>query len=218
MLADFCRGEKEHTLIVHLGMSGALFFSGRPPRERHEHFGVLLEGGEWLIYKDPRRFGCILSAAGDGCAHPLICNIGAEPLTAKFNGAFLRDALRGRKTAVKNALMNGGIVAGVGNIYASESLFAAGIRPQTVAGKLNAEKCATLAKAVKHTLRRALRAGGSTMRDFSGADGEQGMFQMEWKVYGRAGMPCLDCGAVVRVLRLGGRASYFCPRCQPAQR
>ena len=218
LLVDLARAQKTQTMIVHLGMTGMLFFESRPPKkkpEAHEHLGFLFDNDVYMLYRDPRRFGCVL-LADDADNHPLIRGIGAEPLSSQFNGKFLREKWRGKKIPVKTALMDGNIVCGVGNIYASESLFLAGIRPQTRASHLDEKQCAALAKAVKDILRRALKAGGSTIRDFANENGEAGHFQMQWNVYGRGGMPCRRCGGFVVGIQQNNRTSYYCPRCQPA--
>lgn len=211
-------GEKQKamTMIIHLGMTGALFFASRRPiGEKHEHVGFLLPDGEYLIFRDPRRFGCIL-LSDDAGNHPLISAIGIEPLSASFNGAYLCKQWRGKKTAVKSALMDGGIVAGIGNIYAAEALFLAGIHPAIRAGYLSPAQCGKIAKAVKAILRMALKAGGSTIRDYVNSDGEAGHFQMQWKVYERAGMPCAKCPAQIEAIRQNNRTTFYCPRCQPS--
>ncbi|MGI9337735.1 MAG: bifunctional DNA-formamidopyrimidine glycosylase/DNA-(apurinic or apyrimidinic site) lyase [Gammaproteobacteria bacterium] len=217
LLADMQnnKGEKT-TMIVHLGMTGALFFSARKPvKAKHEHIGFLLPDGEYLVYRDPRRFGCIL-LSDDAGNHPLIRAIGREPLAASFNGAFLHQQWRGKKTAVKSALMDGGIVAGIGNIYAAEALFLAGICPTIRAGLLTLSQCRQIAKAVKTILRDALKAGGSTIRDFVNSDGEAGHFQMQWRVYERGGMQCTRCPSRITAIRQNNRTTYYCPRCQPS--
>ena len=199
-------------LIIHLGMSGSLFFSPSPPREKHEHIGARV-GGRFLIYKDPRRFGCFVHCAGAPDLHPLLRGLGPEPLSAAFSGAALFRLLQNRKTPIKTALMNSRLIAGVGNIYASESLHLAGVAPQTLAGDIDSERARRLAAAIKKTLRKAIAAGGSTIRDFANADGAPGYFQMQWRVYGRDGERC-GCGGVVQKIRQNGRATYYCPECQ----
>lgn len=200
-------------LLAHLGMSGVLYFSSSPPRKTmHEHFGLKI-GERFLIYKDPRRFGCVVFCEGEIDSHPLLKNMGPEPLSAAFDGAVLRARLRGRATPLKNALMDGKVVAGIGNIYAAESLHMAGIRPQTPARKLSAVRAEKLAAAIKNVLRRAIQSGGSTLRDFAKADGAPGYFQTQWKVYGREGARC-TCGGAIKKIVQAARATYYCPRCQ----
>lgn len=200
-------------LLVHLGMSGALRVGASPSKAKHEHIDWALDNGKHLLYSDPRRFGLVLLAEKNFAKHPLLEHLGCEPLTRNFNGRVLYAAWRGKKMPVKTALLDGKTVAGVGNIYASESLFDACIRPQTAAGKISAKRCAVLAVAIKSVLRRAIRAGGSTLRDFVDGHGHPGMFQMKWRVYGRGGSHCC-CGAVIRKIFQNGRATYYCPRCQ----
>ena len=199
-------------VIAHLGMSGAFYFSETPPREKHEHVGFQING-RFLIYHDPRRFGGFALFEGEPENHPLLCEIGPEPLSAKFNGKCLFEALHKRHSPIKTAVMDGKVVAGVGNIYASESLYLAKIRPQTSAARLSVVRMSALAAAIKDVLRRAIRAGGSSMRDFYHPDNSPGYFQTKWKVYGRKGESC-QCGGVIRKIVQSNRATYYCPRCQ----
>ena len=199
--------------IVHLGMSGVLYFSSSPPnRNLHEHVGFKI-GDAFLVYKDPRRFGCIVFCKSDPDSHPMLNRLGPEPLSAKFNGAMLRANLRGRATPIKSALLDGKVVAGIGNIYASESLHLAKIRPQTPAKQLSAARAEKLAAAIKTVLQNAIRAGGSTIRDFTNASGAPGYFQTQWKVYAREGEKCC-CGGTIQKIVQTARATYYCPRCQ----
>lgn len=214
ILVDFDDG----ALIVHLGMSGTLYFSEKPPQPPHEHVGLLLKadarrGARFLIYRDPRRFGCFFWCAGDPDSHPLLREIGPEPLSRQFSGGILHAALVGRQSAIKPALMDSRIVAGVGNIYASESLHLAGVRPQTLAGRLSPQRADAVADAVRRTLRSAIDAGGSTIRDYARPQGDPGMFQMQWRVYGREKLSC-SCGGTIKRIVQAGRATYYCPRCQ----
>jgi formamidopyrimidine-DNA glycosylase len=156
----------------------------------------------------------VLWLDGDPAAHPLLARLGLEPLSRQFTPRALAMALAGRRTAVKPAIMDAGIVVGVGNIYASESLHRAGIDPRTPAGSVSPQRLARLVPAIKVTLRSAIRAGGSSLRDYRHADGCLGEFQQRHRVYGRADQPCRVCGAIVRTLRQGNRATYYCPRCQ----
>ena len=215
LLADIKNTKgKIQTLIIHLGMTGALFFAARKPaKAEHEHIGLLLSDGDYLIYRDPRRFGCILLSS-DADNHPRICTIGIEPLSSGFDGKFLHKQWRGKKTPIKTALMNSGVIAGVGNIYASESLFIAGIHPHQQAGNLTAAQCAKVAAAVKQILQKALRAGGSTIRNFINSNGESGHFQMQWQVYDRADKKCNKCKAHIVASRQNNRTTYYCPNCQ----
>lgn len=201
-------------LLVHLGMSGSLRLThaGDAPA-KHDHLDLAF-GEQVLRLRDPRRFGAVLWLAGDPAAHPLLAGLGLEPLGRGFTAARLGAALAGRRTPVKVALMDAHIVVGVGNIYASESLFAAGIDPRRPAGRVTAAELARLVPAVKATLRRAIRAGGSSLRDYVHSDGGAGSFQLRHHVYGRGGQPCRNCATPIRALRQTGRATYYCPRCQ----
>ena len=202
------------TLIVHLGMSGSLQAShAGQAAGKHDH--VELRFGEIAArFHDPRRFGSLLWGGADPLGHPLLRGLGVEPLSAEFTAEGLFQASRGRSTPVKPFLMDGRVVAGVGNIYASESLFRAGIDPRTAAGRIGRMRWDRLQEAIRATLEAALEAGGSSLRDFVGGDGNPGYFQQQYFVYGRDGQPCRLCGAPIRGLRQAQRASYFCPRCQ----
>ena len=214
ILIDCSANEHAGWLILHLGMSGSLrIMDAGTEAERHEHFDLLL-GKRLLRLRDPRRFGAVLWQGGDIARHPLLADLGAEPLEDAFTGKLLHAATRTRKTAVKLVLMNASIVAGVGNIYANESLFHARIDPRTPAGRLSLPHYEALAAAVKSTLKQALAAGGSSLRDFVHSDGSSGYFQQQYCVYGRAGLPCRVCGTPIRQLRQGQRSSFYCPACQ----
>jgi formamidopyrimidine-DNA glycosylase len=211
------------TMISHLGMSGSwrLHLRAIPPPGPHDHadfeFGAEGQPARVARLTDPRRFGALLwhaRARGDVARHPLLVHLGLEPFDPRFDGAFLHAALRGRRVAIKQALLAGDVVVGVGNIYASESLFRAGIDPRTPASRLSRARCERLAEAVRGVLGEAIEAGGSTLRDFAGADGAAGEFMREAAVYDRAGLACRTCGTPVRRLLQGQRATYFCPRCQ----
>jgi formamidopyrimidine-DNA glycosylase len=210
LLLRFDRG----TLIIHLGMSGSLriLAHGAAPG-KHDHIDIVF-GEVVLRLRDPRRFGAVLWHDGPDDAHPLLANLGPEPLGDDFNAATLRAALLRRQCAVKLAIMDSSVVVGVGNIYASESLFRAGIRPGTAARRLSAPQTARLAAEIRQTLLDALAAGGSTLRDFMHADGAPGYFQQSYFVYGRAGQPCRICTAPVHGRRIGNRSTFFCPACQ----
>jgi formamidopyrimidine-DNA glycosylase len=203
------------TLILHLGMSGRLWVvrDGAAPA-KHDHFDMVLDDGTIVRFRDPRRFGLLLWHAGDPLTHVLLAKIGPEPLSADFDGATLHAATRGRSVAIKHVLMNSQVVAGVGNIYASEALHRAAIHPGTAAGKLSRARCDALAKAVRETLEIAIRAGGSSLRDYVRSDGLAGNYQNEFLVYGRAGMTCRRCQGKIREFRQGQRSTFFCPRCQ----
>ena len=201
-------------LILHLGMSGSLRLvaPGTIPG-KHDHFDLAV-GNKILRLRDPRRFGAVLWTTEPPETHALIRHLGVEPLSAAFNAGSLHAQARARRTSIKQFLMDGRRVVGVGNIYASESLFLAGIRPQTRAGRLSPERSERLVRAVKSILRTAIRAGGSSLRDFVGSDGAQGYFQRRAWVYDRAGQGCRRCGTPIRRLIQGQRATYYCPRCQ----
>jgi formamidopyrimidine-DNA glycosylase len=211
------------TLISHLGMSGSwrLHRGAAPAPGRHDHVDLTIEqpqGPRVLRLTDPRRFGALLWAAGDEAAlegHPLLARLGVEPFDPAFDGELLYRRTRARRTSIKQALLAGDLVVGVGNIYASESLFEAGIDPRTPAGRLSRPHCARLAAAIRAVLGRAIDAGGSSLRDFVGADGRSGYFTLAAQVYERNGLGCLRCKrARIRRIVQGGRATYFCPSCQ----
>ena len=200
--------------LIHLGMSGALrVLDPRVPAGAHDHYELLLDSGRALRYTDPRRFGCLLWQA-PGTLHPLLAGLGPEPLGPDFDGDHLWRRARGRRAPVKVFLMDQAVVVGVGNIYAAEALFAAGIHPLRTAGRIARERYAALAAAVRAVLGHAIRRGGTTLRDFISPDGLPGYFEQELNVYGRLGQPCRRCGAPIRLLRLGQRSSHYCPHCQ----
>jgi len=205
----------EHgTLLIHLGMSGSLrLVAALEAPGKHDHVDIIF-GDKALRLRDPRRFGAILWATGNIALHPLIASLGIEPLSSEFDGAWLHAATRGRSTPIKLLLMDSHTVVGVGNIYASESLFRAGIHPRTAAGRLSRARCDRLALAVRETLEAALAAGGSSLRDYVHSDGESGWFQQQYTVYGRDGEACRQCGATIRAVRLGQRSTFYCPTCQ----
>ncbi|MDD5295324.1 MAG: bifunctional DNA-formamidopyrimidine glycosylase/DNA-(apurinic or apyrimidinic site) lyase [Rhodocyclaceae bacterium] len=202
------------SLIVHLGMSGSLrLLSAATPAEKHDHVDLVF--GERVVrLRDPRRFGAVLWQPGRAEDHPLLAGLGPEPLSEVLDGPWLYQATRNRSAPIKQVLMDARTLVGVGNIYASESLFRAGIDPRTSARCLGRVRCARLAQAVRDTLEAALVAGGSTLRDFIRSDGSSGYFQLQHFVYGREGEPCRVCGAPIRCLRQGNRSSFYCSRCQ----
>lgn len=203
------------TLIVHLGMSGSLRMVGDGvPPQAHDHVDLRLRNGLTLRLRDPRRFGAVLWTRSDPLQHPLLAGLGPEPLSDGFDGSWLHRMANGRRAAVKSLIMNSRVVVGIGNIYASEALFLAGINPARRAGRISAPRFDGLADAVKRVLREALEQGGTTLRDFVNGDGEPGYFAQSLRVYGRQGEPCIKCGAPVRARVLAQRASYYCPRCQ----
>ena len=201
-------------LIVHLGMSGSLRLvaAGTPPG-KHDHFDLQI-GDQVLRLRDPRRFGAVLWTEQAPEAHPLIRHLGIEPLSRDLDGPRLHALTRGHRSAIKPFLMDAQRIVGVGNIYASESLFLAAIHPRTRAGRLSQLRSARLAGAIKNTLRNAIRAGGSTLRDYVGGDGALGCFQHRARVYDREGQDCARCGAQIRRIIQGQRATYYCPGCQ----
>lgn len=218
-----CVGEADTGwLLVHLGMTGTLRVLPEPPLPGvHDHVDLLLEdtagNAVTLRFRDPRRFGAVLWTAlpeAELPAHPLLKSLGIEPFDPAFDGAWLYRHSRGRSAAIKTVLLAGDIVVGVGNIYASESLFRAGIRPTTAAGRLSAARCERLAVAVRETLAQAIERGGSTLRDFVGSDGASGYFQLDCFVYDRAGKPCRVCGTPIRQIVQGQRSTFYCPQCQ----
>ncbi len=203
-------------LLLHLGMSGSLRFDAVPaPAGPHDHFDLATDRGLLRLH-DPRRFGAVVHAAhGDAPeVHKLLGHLGAEPLADGFDPKAFHAGLQRRAAPIKQVLLAGDLVVGVGNIYASEALFLAGIRPTVAARDLSLPRARRLHAAVRQVLARAVERGGSTLRDFSNAHGEQGHFQLEAMVYGREGQPCRVCGSLVRALRQGQRSTFFCGRCQ----
>ena len=201
-------------LILHLGMSGSLrVFPIGTPAGKHDHFDLLL-GDKLLRLRDPRRFGAVLWTDGDLAKHPLLAHLGIEPLSGALTPARLHALTRGARVAIKNFLLDGRRVVGVGNIYASESLFRAGVDPRKRAGRISVSESQKLVIAIKTTLRAAIKAGGSSLRDFVASDGASGYFQNRTLVYDRAGMPCRRCRTPIKRIVQGARATYYCPRCQ----
>jgi formamidopyrimidine-DNA glycosylase len=203
------------TAIVHLGMSGSLrMVDHSAATAKHDHVDVVLEGPLRLRFNDPRRFGAFLWTRTDPLLHPRLVGLGPEPLDTAFDGAYLRRLARGRKAPIKTLIMDAGVVVGVGNIYANEALFRAGIHPVRAAGRVGAGRMNALADAIKAVLGEAIAAGGTTLRNFVGGDGEPGYFQLDLDVYGRDGRPCRRCGTPIRRRWLGQRATFHCPACQ----
>lgn len=202
------------TAIIHLGMSGSVsIVETDTPAAVHDHFDISLSSGKALRYRDPRRFGS-LHWTDDVTGHWLLKDLGPEPLNDEFSGEYLWDTSRGRRVSVKQLIMNAGIVVGVGNIYASESLHIAGIHPRRAAGRIAMQRYDELATAIKAVLQRAIKAGGTTLRDFYGFNGEAGYFQQQLQVYGRDGKPCRRCDRPISVIVLGQRSTYYCKGCQ----
>jgi formamidopyrimidine-DNA glycosylase len=203
-------------LLLHLGMSGSLAFAQHHPAPgRHDHFELVTSRGT-LRLNDPRRFGAVVFAESEDSdrARKLLGKLGMEPLSEDFDLQLFHAGLKSRTAAIKQVLLAGDVVVGVGNIYASEALFQAGIRPTLRAARLSRPRAAKLRAAIQDVLARAVEKGGSTLRDFSNAKGESGYFQLEAMVYGRAGLPCKKCATAVKCIRQGQRATYFCPQCQ----
>ena len=204
------------TLVVHLGMSGQLTLVGKAePRQVHEHVGFFLTSGERLRFRDPRRFGLVLAlptARLQTDRH--FRHLGVEPLGPSFSGQLLAERAKGRRAPVKNYLMDARVAVGVGNIYASEALFDAGIHPRRSVGRISAASWQRLAESVRHTLGQAIEQGGTTLNDFTDGSGNEGYFQVSLEVYGRSGEDCARCGAVIRQIVQAGRSTYYCPRCQ----
>ncbi|MGB1438593.1 MAG: bifunctional DNA-formamidopyrimidine glycosylase/DNA-(apurinic or apyrimidinic site) lyase [Luminiphilus sp.] len=204
---------ERHTLMIHLGMSGSLrIMPVTSPPLFHDHVDIVLDDGNCLRYNDPRRFGSMHLLTSDD--HPLLNQLGPEPLSSDFDGAWLYDRARGRRAPVKQFLMDGQVVVGVGNIYANEALFMAGIHPARAAGRISLQRFVRLADAVKVLLSVAIEQGGTTLRDFVGSDGQPGYFAQQLNVYGRAGLACRQCTRTLRELRQSNRSSVYCPGCQ----
>ena len=203
------------TLIVHLGMSGSLrIVKAATPHDKHDHFDLVLKNGHCLRLHDPRRFGSVLWTEDSPLDHKLIINLGPEPLSTDFTADYLYQQSRKRKVNIKQFIMNGNIVVGVGNIYASESLFLSGIHPRKAAGKVSLERYKKLVSAIKKVLAAAIKQGGTTLKDFTQSDGKPGYFQQQLNVYGRKGEPCLICKKPISHCVLGQRATYYCTQCQ----
>lgn len=200
--------------LLHLGMSGSLRVVGEScAPQKHDHVDIAF-GKKILRLRDPRRFGALLWIEGDPEQHPLLAPLGIEPLGDGFTPQWLYRQTRGLKAAIKTTLMDSHRIVGVGNIYAAESLFRAGIDPRRAAGKISLQRIERLVPAIKETLSQAIRAGGSSLRDFVHSDGGSGYFQLEAFVYGRDGEACRVCGAPIKSIRQGQRATFFCPKCQ----
>jgi len=203
------------TLLLHLGMSGSLrVLPAETPRLIHDHFDLLLDSGITLRFNDPRRFGSLHYTTSDPNEHPLLAHLAPEPLDDAFNADYLWKITRKRKVAIKQLLMNSTLVVGVGNIYASEALFRARIRPRRQASSLKRDEVVRLTRAVKAVLKMAIRVGGTTLRDYVNAEGNPGYFKQKLYVYERNGQPCRVCETPVKQFTQGQRSTYFCPTCQ----
>lgn len=202
------------SVLLHLGMSGSLRVIDRDePPLYHDHIDIQLDDGHALRFNDPRRFGCCLWLE-PGAGHPLLEHLGPEPLSDEFDGDMLYQLSRGRRGPVKNFIMDGKVVVGVGNIYANESLFLAGIRPDRPAGRISRARYQRLAEHIKQVLTSAIAQGGTTLKDFVGGDGKPGYFAQQLYVYGRGGEPCKRCRSILREVRLGQRSTVYCVACQ----
>ena len=223
ILADLSSGE---SLLVHLGMSGRILISGdplgtfvhdHPAAQKHDHVVFDIDNGARVTYNDPRRFGAMDLLSTDGADHhPLLRDIGPEPLSNAFNETYLIERLKGKKSAIKSVLLDQKVVAGLGNIYVCEALYRAGISPKRLAGKTAQKRLAALVPIIRQVLDEAINAGGSSLRDFRQADGELGYFQHSFNVYGREGLPCVTdgCDHVVQRIVQSGRSSFYCKNCQ----
>lgn len=230
-LADQVAGQKVHslsrrgkyigihtekgTVIIHLGMSGSLYLvpADTPPLF-HDHVDFKLESGQWLRYTDPRRFGAILWTSDNWLEHSLIRNLGPEPLSSEFTASYLASKAKGKVQAIKTFIMDSKQVVGVGNIYANEALFMAGIKPNRRAGLVSAKRLAVLVDCIKLVLSQAIEQGGTTLKDFVGGDGKPGYFKQSLNVYGRADEPCVNCQSSLLEIRLGQRSTVYCKQCQ----
>ncbi len=203
------------TVIIHLGMSGNLrLVDVAEPVLKHDHVDIVIDGKRCLRFHDPRRFGAVLWCDGEPHQHALLSTLGPEPLEDGFDAGYLYQRSRKRKLAIKQFIMDSHTVVGVGNIYASESLFLAGIKPQTAAGKVSLPRCQQLVASIQQVLNAAIEQGGTTLRDFVDSEGRPGYFQQQLNVYGREDEPCHQCGTAIKQFRQGQRATYYCPYCQ----
>ena len=213
--SDVNNAANSGTLLLHLGMSGRISLLDRNyPPEKHDHFDIAFTNGNVLRLRDPRRFGAVLWAGNAPNEHALLAPLGPEPLDDVFNAKYLHAQLKTRSAAIKVVIMDAHTVVGVGNIYASESLFRARIHPETPAKTVSLKQCEKLVAEIKTTLNAALEAGGSSLRDFFGVDGNPGYFQQEYFAYGRTDEPCKVCGKPIKCIRLGQRSTFFCAHCQ----
>ncbi len=211
LLFDFTQG----TMIIHLGMTGHLRVdTSQADKRKHDHVEITFTDGTALRYNDPRRFGSFFWTSGDPLQHVRLASLGPEPFDDEFNATYLYSLSRNRKLAVKPFLMDAHVVVGVGNIYASEALYRAGISPLRPAGKVSKAAFQRLVQSVTMILNEAIAAGGTTIRDFANSEGKPGYFTQELRVYGRAGQKCKACDTLVKLVRLGQRSTFYCPACQ----
>jgi len=203
------------TLLIHLGMSGSLrILPSQTPVQKHDHVDIVLDNGQCLRLRDPRRFGAVLWTRGDPLQHKLLAALGPEPLSNAFDADYLWQKSRGRKLAIKAFIMDSKVVTGVGNIYANEALYLAGIHPGRAAGRIARARYAELVNAIKQVLEAAIRQGGTTLRDFTASDGKPGYFRQQLHVYEREQRPCHQCGKPLQQVVISQRASYYCRYCQ----
>jgi formamidopyrimidine-DNA glycosylase len=206
---------KKGTLLIHLGMSGSLRIVDKDrPVAKHDHVDIVLANNKVLRYTDPRRFGCMLWVTEAAESHPLLASLGPEPLGSDFQADYLFKKSRGRNVAIKTFIMDSKVVVGVGNIYANESLFLAGINPKRSAGKISKRRFEKLVQCIQQVLQRAIDVGGTTLRDFTGSDGEPGYFAQSLHVYGRKGEACDVCETILKEIRQGQRSTVYCSNCQ----
>jgi formamidopyrimidine-DNA glycosylase len=205
----------EGYILIHLGMSGHLrIVSNNSAPEKHDHISMVLTNGQELRFCDPRRFGLFLYLDDNPHQHKLLTHLGPEPFDTQFNGNYLHQRAKNKNKPIKSFIMDNEVVVGVGNIYATESLFLSRIHPSTPAKNLSAKACDTLALHIQETLKQAIECGGTTLRDFYAFDGKPGYFSISLKVYGRKNQPCLNCQYPIEAIQIGGRNSAFCPNCQ----
>lgn len=203
------------SVLLHMGMSGSLrILPVDSPANKHDHIDILLASGRCLRLTDPRRFGALLWTTGLPDNHPLLNHLGPEPLAEDFHAAYLHELAQGRKRAIKDFIMDSRIVVGIGNIYANEALFRAGINPRLAAGRISLDRYLRLVTAIRELLAEAIVQGGTTLRDFANGKGKPGYFQHRLQVYAQARLPCPTCAEPIRLFRLNQRATYYCPRCQ----
>ena len=203
------------TLLIHLGMSGSLrILAPTVPWRKHDHLALRLDSGMELRFHDPRRFGSVQWIPGDPLTHPLLKDLGPEPLSDAFNARHLHDLSRGRSTSVKSFIMDSHIVVGVGNIYACEALFMTGIRPTLAAGKVSLPRYQRLVTAIREVLSASIEMGGTTLRDFLNESGEPGYFKQTLRVYDREGLPCHTCSTPIKRIVQTNRSTFLCPKCQ----
>ena len=203
------------TSIIHLGMSGSLrIVNTDTAPEKHDHVDIVFAHGKTLRLRDPRRFGCVLWTQQAVDQHKLICNLGPEPLSDTFTAHYLFQQAKNRKVSIKVFIMNAHIVVGVGNIYASESLFMAGIHPKRAAGRISLKRLEILVDTIRQVLQKSIEQGGTTLKDFANAEGQSGYFQVALQVYGKTGQPCPHCSTPIKQIKLGQRSTFYCPSCQ----